>query len=58
MLRWVLPACVEDEGAVLSLVDEILISCQERCVDCVPLDHSVVERLCEVKRKKLSLDLA
>ena len=30
MLRWVLPACVDDEGAVLALLDEVLVSCQDR----------------------------
>ena len=97
MLRWVLPTCVEDEGAVLSLLDELLISCQvctssttsprpphhpttptttlprppppchpafllsspqERCLECVPLEHSVLERLCDAKRKELLLALA
>ena len=32
MLRWVLPCCVEDEGSVVALLDEALISCQERCL--------------------------
>ena len=51
-------ACAEDEGSVLSLVDEVLISCQERCLECVPLEHSVLERLCDAKRKELLLALA
>lgn len=58
MMRWVLPACVEDEGAILALLDEVLISCQERCVDCVPLEHSFIERLCDAKRKELQIALA
>ncbi|KAL1495802.1 hypothetical protein AB1Y20_016663 [Prymnesium parvum] len=55
MMRWVLPACVEQEADVLSLLDEILISCQERCLDCVPLEHAVLQRLCDAKRKELQL---
>jgi len=58
MMRWALPAIVEDEGAVLSLLDEVLISCQERCLDCVPLEHSALERICDTKRKELLLKLA
>jgi hypothetical protein len=30
MMRWVLPACVDDEGSVLALLDEVLVSCQDR----------------------------
>lgn len=58
MLRWVLPAFVADEGAVLALLDEVVISCQERCLDCVPVEHEVLELLCENKRKDLLLALA
>ena len=58
MLRWVLPACVDDEGAALSLLDELLISCQERTLEPAPLEHSVLERLCDAKRKELLLALA
>ncbi|KAL3917252.1 MAG: hypothetical protein SGPRY_006479 [Prymnesium sp.] len=58
MMRWVLPACVDDDRDVLSLLDELLISCQERCIDCVPLEQSVLERLCDAKRKELLLTFA
>ena len=53
MLRWVLPACVEDEGSVLALLDEALISCQERCLDAVAVEPGVMEDLCQVKRRAL-----
>ena len=53
MLRWVLPCCAEDEGSVLALLDEALISCQERCLDPTPLDHGSLETLCEAKRSEL-----
>ena len=53
MLRWVLPCCVEDEGSVVALLDEALISCQERCLDPTPLDHPSLETLCEAKRSEL-----
>ena len=53
MLRWVLPPSVDDEGSVLALLDEALISCQERCLDAVAIDHSVMEGLCDTKRKEL-----
>jgi len=55
MLRWVLPACVDDEGSVLALLDEALISCQERCLDPAVLEHGAVEALCEAKRKELAV---
>ena len=58
MLRWVLPACVDDEGAVLALLDEAIISCQDRCVEIAAVEHSVLEGLCERKRQQLLLALA
>lgn len=58
MLRWVLPPCVDDDGAILALLDEALISCQERCLDCVPVEHTMMEALCEAKRKAMMLSLA
>lgn len=58
MLRWVLPPCVGDEGAILALLDEALVSCQERCLDPVPFEQNVIEVLCEAKRKVLRLNLA
>ena len=54
MLRWVLPPCVDDEGSVLALLDEALISCQERCLDPVAVEHSVMEELCQAKRRSLA----
>ena len=54
MLRWVLPACVEDEGAVQALLDEALISCQERCLDAVAIEHAVMEELCQAARRALA----
>ena len=53
MLRWILPPCVEDEGSVLALLDEALISCQERCNDATPLEHASLETLCDAKRSEL-----
>jgi len=53
MLRWVLPPSVDDEGSVLALLDEALISCQERCLDAVAIEHATVEGLCEAKRRDL-----
>jgi len=53
-LRWVLPANVDDEGAVLALLDEAIISCQERCVDPVVFEHADMEPFCEAKRKELT----
>jgi len=57
MLRWVLPSCVSDEEDVLALLDEVFISCQERCVDCSPLEQAVIEALCESERQQLLLSL-
>ena len=54
MLRWVLPACVDDEASVLALLDEALISCQERCLDAVAVEHTVLEDLCQAKRRALA----
>ena len=51
MLRWVLPSYIEDKGDVLALLDEACISSQERCLDCVPLEHAVIETLCEYERQ-------
>jgi len=58
MLRWVLPPSVDDEGSVVALLDEALISCQERCIDAVPMEHGVMEALCEAKRKMIAVTLA
>jgi hypothetical protein len=57
MLRWVLPPCVDDEGSVVALLDEALISCQERCFDAVAIEHAVVESLCDAKRQELTARL-
>ena len=54
MLRWVLSPSVDDEGSVQALLDEALISCQERCLDPVLLEHAAVEDLCERKRRDLA----
>lgn len=53
MLRWALPSYIEDSGDVLALLDEACISCQERCLDCVPLEHAVIEASCEAERQAL-----
>lgn len=59
MMRWVLPACVDDEGSVLALLDEVLVSCQDRSLEPAgAVDHSVLEGLCEHKRQQLLLALA
>ena len=58
MLRWVLPASVDDDESVGALLDEAVISCQERCLDCASLDHAVIEALCEAKRNELRLAMA
>uniref|UniRef100_A0A7S4BEI0 Vacuolar protein sorting-associated protein 51 homolog n=1 Tax=Chrysotila carterae TaxID=13221 RepID=A0A7S4BEI0_CHRCT len=58
MLRWVLAPTSNDEEAVLALLDEIFISCQDRCLDCVPMEQPVVEALCESERQRLLLSLA
>ena len=58
MLRWVLPPCVDDESSVVALLDEALISCQERCLDAVAVEHSVLEELCQAKRRELAGPLA
>ena len=54
MLRWVLPPLVDDEGSVVALLDEALISCQERCLEPLVLEHGTIEALCEAKRKQLA----
>ena len=53
MLRWVLPSCVEDDGSVVALLEEALISCQERCLDAAAMDAAEVEALCQAKRSSL-----
>ena len=55
MLRWILPPCMDDEGSVLALLDEALISCQERCLDAVAIEHGAVEELCQAKRQALAV---
>jgi hypothetical protein len=47
-----------DEADALSLLDEAFISCQERCLDCQPMEHTAVEALCEAERKQLGASLA
>ena len=59
MLRWVLPACVDDEGAVLALLDEALVASQERSLEpSGAVEHAVLEGLCEHKRQQLLAALA
>lgn len=58
MLRWMLPSAVHDDGSALALLDEVLISCQERCLSCMPLDQAVIESLCESERQRLLLSFA
>eukprot|EP00310_Coccolithus_braarudii_P020957 CAMPEP_0183341548 /NCGR_PEP_ID=MMETSP0164_2-20130417/7804_1 /TAXON_ID=221442 /ORGANISM="Coccolithus pelagicus ssp braarudi, Strain PLY182g" /LENGTH=223 /DNA_ID=CAMNT_0025511909 /DNA_START=33 /DNA_END=701 /DNA_ORIENTATION=+ len=53
MLRWVLLTVVNDEESVLALLDEVFISCQERCLDVMPLEQAVIEALCESERQRL-----
>ena len=38
--------------------DEALLSCQERCLDCVPVEHAILEELCDAKRKELAHELS
>ncbi len=45
---------MDDEGPVLPLLDEALISGQERCLDAVAVDHAVMEELCQAKRRALA----
>ena len=55
MLRWVLgPVVGDEEGSVQALLDEALVSCQERCLDPVPLEHQSLEEMCERKRRDLA----
>ena len=49
-----LPSNVDDEGAVLALLDEAIISCQERCIDPAAFEHADMEPFCEAKRKQLA----
>ena len=41
------PFAAADEGSVTALLDEALISCQERCLDPVPLEQSSLEDFLE-----------
>ena len=54
-LRWILPTNVDDEGAVLALLDEAIISCQERSLDPIALEFTQMEGICEAKRKECAI---
>ncbi|CAJ1442462.1 unnamed protein product, partial [Effrenium voratum] len=46
-----------DDASVLdSLLDEVVASAQQRCVEPVPMEPSVVEARCEEKKKKFRFD--
>ena len=36
------------------MLDEALISCQERCLDAVAIEHAVMEELCQAARRALA----
>jgi len=53
MLRWALSSHKEDDGSISALLDEALISCQERCLDPVPVATPVLAAICEEKCEAL-----
>lgn len=53
-LRTALKDIAEDEAAVDFLLDEVIVSCAERCLDPIPLEPPVMDRLVQAKLAKTS----
>eukprot|EP00753_Platysulcus_tardus_P011466 PLAT3292.16.p1 GENE.PLAT3292.16~~PLAT3292.16.p1 ORF type:complete len:285 (-),score=160.19 PLAT3292.16:57-911(-) len=52
-----LPRVVEDASSLTPLLDEVLRSASERCLDPTPLEHSIVLQLCRERFDSLSLNV-
>jgi hypothetical protein len=50
-----LPHFVDDVGALDKMLDEILISAAERCLEPAPMEQSVIVSICTAKKAKLAL---
>ncbi|CAL5425899.1 unnamed protein product [Camellia sinensis] len=53
-LRTTLKDTVEDEAAIDFLLDEVIVAAAERCLDPVPLEIPILDRLIEAKLAKTS----
>ncbi|KAL6499468.1 hypothetical protein OROGR_027378 [Orobanche gracilis] len=53
-LKTILKDIAEDEAAVDFLLDEVIVSSAERCLDPIPLEPPVLERLLQAKLAKTS----
>jgi len=53
VLRWTMAECVDDQASLQALVDEVMTSAHERCLQPVNLEPEVLEALCEAKRQHL-----
>ncbi|GMH20902.1 hypothetical protein Nepgr_022744 [Nepenthes gracilis] len=51
-LRTIIKDTVEDEAAVDFLLDEVIIAAAERCLDPIPLEPSILDRLIQAKLEK------
>ena len=50
-LRSLLPLFVDDPSPLNQLLDEVFTSAKQRCLDPVPMESAVVERICRTKRE-------
>ncbi|XP_059625590.1 vacuolar protein sorting-associated protein 51 homolog [Cornus florida] len=53
-LRTTLKETVEDEAAVDFLLDEVIVAAAERCLDPIPLEPSILDKLIQAKLAKTS----
>ncbi|KAL0420122.1 UNVERIFIED_CONTAM: Vacuolar protein sorting-associated protein 51 [Sesamum radiatum] len=53
-LKFTLKRIAEDEAAVDFLLDEVIVSTAERCLDPVPLEPPILDRLVQTKLAKTS----
>jgi len=47
---------IEDKSQVLEMIDEIVVSAEERTVDAAPMETFIIERICDEKLKNPSGD--
>ncbi|KAJ1632799.1 Vps51/Vps67-domain-containing protein [Pavlovales sp. CCMP2436] len=54
MLRWALQECVDDTTVLQALIDEVMTSAHERCLQPDPIETELIEALCDAKRQQLA----
>lgn len=54
MLRWALAECVDDAPMMQAMIDELMTSAHERCLQPDPIETELVEALCNAKRQQMA----